>query len=813
MRRLRLLFLLPFPPRLDGLHGGARVAAQLLVGFAKRHDVGFLYLRSADEREADLEVVRQCVFAEEFALPDPQDGDRRALRSAQRLLAILAGRPRWAFNTDVPELVERLPECVREWQPDLVQAEFHVMGQYLDLVDPSVPRVLNQHEAGAAAALEEYRRAPGRGMRRLLNRADAAAWENFERGVMKKADAVVAFSEVDRLNLVRLAPYREVVTIPFGTTIPDHALDARGGEPQSLVYIGSFIHLPNVDAASRLIEEIFPRLRQLFPTLRLDIVGSSPPPELLELKRDGVNVTGTVPDVTPYLDNGAVVAMPLRLGGGMRVKVVEALAAGKAVVSTRRAVAGIAVEDGKHVLLAETNSEFVDRIAELLGDPERRVALATNARSWAEENLGWEGTIAAYEGLHRRLIRPAPAVSPVRQRGTGPRVTTPRKRPLQRVLWFSHTASIGGAELGLVEAIRALRPAGVSSHVVLPERGPLATLFADIGVPTTIVPYRWWMSRGGSFARRGRNLSGLIDPRTWALLTRLLVSLRPDVVVTNTSTVPAGALVARVRGVPHAWFVREFGKDDHGMTFELGERLSYGLIDRLSDTVIVHSEALAEHLRAHGVRRRKIQVIRYAVLVDETPLSSAASSEALKLVQLGTVQPRKGPEDAIRAVAAVTERGRDVSLKLVGAVDPAYATRLQALCVDLGVFDRVELVSFTTDPFAVIQAADVVLVCSNREAFGRTTIEAMKLGKPVIGSASGATAELIQHGSTGLLYCPGDINDLAGAIERLHDDRSLLGTFGDRARDWARGRYNLETYANDLLAVFDNVQSRRVNGP
>jgi glycosyltransferase involved in cell wall biosynthesis len=121
--------------------------------------------------------------------------------------------------------------------------------------------------------------------------------------------------------------------------------------------------------------------------------------------------------------------------------------------------------------------------------------------------------------------------------------------------------------------------------------------------------------------------------------------------------------------------------------------------------------------------------------------------------------------------------------------------------------------SFTTDPFAVIQAADVVLVCSYREAFGRTTIEAMKLGKPVIGSASGATAELIQHGSTGLLYRPGGIEDLAAAIERLHDDRSLLGTFGDRARDWAHRRFNLETYANDLLAVFDNVQSRRVNGP
>jgi glycosyltransferase involved in cell wall biosynthesis len=815
MRRLRLLFLLPFPPRLDGLHGGARVAAHLLIGVAKDHDVGILYLRSPGEAGADPVVTQACVFAEEFLTPDTRTKLAHALRSTQRSLSVLAGRPRWVTNTAAADLARRIPDCIESWQPDLVQAEFHVMGQYLDLVDPSVPRVLNQHEAGAAAAREEYERTPGSGMRRFLNWADAAGWENFERRVMRKADVVVVFSEDDRMNLSHLVPYRDIVTIPFGTAVPDHALDPVGAQPESIVFVGSFIHLPNVDAAMRLIDGIYPRLRGVFPDLGLSIVGSSPPPALVAAAGNGVIVTGTVPDVTPYLDRATVVVVPLRLGGGMRVKVVEALAAGKAVVSSRRAAAGVGVTDGEHLLLAETDSQFADRVGELLRDPERRAKLAAGARAWAEENLGWERTIAAYEDLYARLIA-SPAISPaVRSTAetTKPVHRSARSRPLHRVVWFSHTASIGGAEFGLVEAIRALRMARVSSHVVVPERGPLVKLFAEQGIPTTIVPYRWWMSRGDSLTRRARNLTGLVDPRTWAMLTRLIRALQPDLVVTNTSTIPAGALIARAQRLPHAWFVREFGRADHDMQFELGERVSYRLIDRLSDAVVVHSEALAEYLREQGVRAEKIRVIRYAVIVDEVARRApSASNSALRLLQLGTVTPRKGPEEAIRAVAAANAGGRQVSLRLVGAAEPGYAARLQALATGLGVAEHVELVSFTRDPSEAILRADALLVCSNREAFGRTTIEAMKLGKPVIGAASGATAELIQDGSTGLLYRSGDVHDLTGAIEQLYDDRKLLQTFGENGRRWANDRYNLENYAADLIEVLNSVQRAR-RGP
>ena len=116
-----------------------------------------------------------------------------------------------------------------------------------------------------------------------------------------------------------------------------------------------------------------------------------------------VVVTGRVPDVTPYLDRAAVVVVPLRLGGGMRVKVLEALGAGKAVVASSLAVEGLDVVDGEHVLLAETDQQFSDAIVQLLSDPTRRKALAAHAYAWAHAHLGWERSIAAYEGLYESL--------------------------------------------------------------------------------------------------------------------------------------------------------------------------------------------------------------------------------------------------------------------------------------------------------------------------------------------------------------------------------------------------------------------------
>ena len=162
---------------------------------------------------------------------------------------------------------------------------------------------------------------------------------------------------------------------------------------------------PNVEGARWLALDVFPSVKRRVPDASLRLVGSQPTREVLALQGDAVAVAGDVESVSPYLDAAAVVAAPIRSGGGMRVKVLEALSAGKAVVATPLAVDGLGVQDGEQVVIAETESQFSGALIELLQDRERRVSLAGAARRWAEANLDLDQRVRAYEALYEEILR------------------------------------------------------------------------------------------------------------------------------------------------------------------------------------------------------------------------------------------------------------------------------------------------------------------------------------------------------------------------------------------------------------------------
>lgn len=397
--RRRLLFLLPFPPDPAGEHGAARVTGQLLQGLARGHEVAAIYLRAREEPAIARTLSGQLALVVEVERPSLK-GSGRTRRATRRVLGLLRGRPLWTTDWAVPAFAERLSEVVPAWRPDLVQAELHVMGQYLCGLGP--PTVLVEYDPGAAAAAELARWE--RGLRRAGRRIDASAWRRHEPRVLACADAVVAFTEADRRRLLALSPGARVVRISPGIAIPTQPSDPVGARPPRLLFLASFVHPPNVDAAVRLVRAIFPAVRARLPAAALEIVGDAPPAEVRALAGDGVVVTGRVNDVQPYLDRAAVVAAPLRLGGGMRVKVLESLAAGKAIVATPLAVSGLELVPGTHALIAESDAEFSDALVALLEDPGRRRQLGDAARAWAGEHLGWEHAVTSYEQLYGTLL-------------------------------------------------------------------------------------------------------------------------------------------------------------------------------------------------------------------------------------------------------------------------------------------------------------------------------------------------------------------------------------------------------------------------
>jgi len=388
---------------------------------AAEHPSALAYLRAAGEEPLSEELRSQCELAEEVARPlRGTAGAALWRRRGQAAWGLARGIPRWAEEWWVADYANRVRELAARWRPDLVHVHYSLMGRYLPaLAACTAPRVLVVYEPGASRAVDDYREAP-RSVRRLSSRLDAAVWRRFERKVVRDVSAAVVFTERDRAAIDRLGTPTPTHVIPFGVTVPEQpsSIDSDG---ETVVFVGSFDHRPNVAAAIALARDIFPRVQATRPSAKLQIVGAGPPNELRALAGDGVEVTGPVQDVAPYLDRAAVYVAPLRLGGGMRVKVAEALAAGKAVVATSLAVEGLEVTNGRELLVAETDEELADATAGLLANRERRRALELRAHAWAVDHLGWERPIEAYRRLHAELLGAGSAVPAEADHGDVPR--------------------------------------------------------------------------------------------------------------------------------------------------------------------------------------------------------------------------------------------------------------------------------------------------------------------------------------------------------------------------------------------------------
>jgi len=216
-------------------------------------------------------------------------------------------------------------------------------------------------------------------------------------------DRVVVLTDRDARALKDLNSHTPVMIIPNGVDI--EYFTSTGYEPDepALLFTGNFDYPPNLDAAMRLVHEIFPRIKQNVPKAHLYLIGGNPPPELRACASSDIEIPGRVPDLRPYFELALVFVSPLRLGAGIKNKILEALAMQKPVVATPLSCDGIPVIHGEHVLFGMTDDELVKNVFALLKNPKLRRHLAQNGRQLIEQHFTWRRVAESYEELYRQV--------------------------------------------------------------------------------------------------------------------------------------------------------------------------------------------------------------------------------------------------------------------------------------------------------------------------------------------------------------------------------------------------------------------------
>ena len=406
---MKILFLTPqspYPPR----QGAALRNYHLLRHCATKHEVHLLTCLSPQDRkwpEPDLLAI--CSRVEGF--PQPERPLRNRLFDSLR-----ETRPDMALRLEQDGARSVLQRMLDEENYDLVQVEGLEMAPYGFLVlgvSGDRPKVV--FDAHNVEFLLQKRAAQMDA--RDLNRWHAAGYSllqwrklyHYERAFCQAVDGIVSVSGPDRQALSSLAPERPIVDVPNGIEISRYVPEPLPAtSPPTLVFTGKMDYRPNVDAMLWFALKVLPRIRRQVD-VKLQVVGMDPHPRLNILRsiRD-VELTGAVDDIVPYIQGASVYLTPMRVGGGTRFKILEALACAKPVVSTSLGVEGIPLRDGEHLCIADDAQSFADAVLSLLRDQaddgDRSSVLGRAGRAFVEEHFSWDRIFPKLDAFHEQLV-------------------------------------------------------------------------------------------------------------------------------------------------------------------------------------------------------------------------------------------------------------------------------------------------------------------------------------------------------------------------------------------------------------------------
>jgi sugar transferase (PEP-CTERM/EpsH1 system associated) len=389
---------LPWPP-----HDGARIRIlETLRYLSRRHRVTLLTtVRQPEEVEHESPLNGLC---EKIVTTVLSKQTRPVLRRLS--VGLLRGMPLiQSFHYDA-NLAQKVRQLTFQESYDIIHMEFPFLAPYIGAVSPRsrAKKVLSMHNVESIRFARELG-CPTYNGRWLAIQYDRLFFESWEKKAIRRFDGISAVSCVERDWIQQHAPAATVELVPNGVDTDYFCANGSWKGSPSVVFTGLMDYGPNVDAAVWFCDEILPRLRRKISDLSFKIVGSRPHPKVLELgKKDGVQVTGEVTDIRPYLAESSALVVPLRSGAGTRLKILEAMAMGRPVISTTLGAEGLDVTPEVDILIADSPDEFVDHIVLLLASPETANRPGMAGRQLVMEKYDWRLCLGRLENLYDKLL-------------------------------------------------------------------------------------------------------------------------------------------------------------------------------------------------------------------------------------------------------------------------------------------------------------------------------------------------------------------------------------------------------------------------
>jgi polysaccharide biosynthesis protein PslH len=381
--------------------GGKIRSYNILRQLARRHSVSFFsfYAAHANDQHPSLRSLFDKVVCVPLPMPAPKSG-KEFLNYLQYAFSLESYSAMKLCRAPVRPALRAL---LSEKEVDVIVCDFLFAAPAIPW-DTPCPKVLFAHNVEAMIWRRQYEVARNP-LWRAISWREWKTMKRAERAYLKKADHVIAVSETDARMFSEFLEGSKITVIPTG--VDTEFFQARPGEedPSSLVFTGSMDWLPNEDGIFYFAEQILPRIRQQIPAVRLWVVGRKPSRRLQKLSREQphITVTNWVKDVRPYLARGTACIVPLRIGGGTRLKIFEAMAMGKAVISTTLGAEGLPVGNRENILIADSEEDFSRACIELLSNSALRNQIGSAARRLVYAHYGWPKIADAFSEVLQQV--------------------------------------------------------------------------------------------------------------------------------------------------------------------------------------------------------------------------------------------------------------------------------------------------------------------------------------------------------------------------------------------------------------------------